>query len=66
VDPFDLHILVDASRERIGALIGDMLTVAVEGGNLSATSWRDLANWSGELAGITRAIADAVERGESL
>jgi hypothetical protein len=66
LDSFDLHILVDASRERIGVLISDLLTLTVEGGDLSATSWRDLADWSGELAGITRAIADAAERRELL
>jgi len=66
VDSFDLYILIDASRERIRVLISDMLAVAVADGDLSATNWRDMANWSGELAGITRAIADAAERGELL
>jgi hypothetical protein len=65
LDSFDLHILIDASRERIRVLISDMLGLAVAD-ELSDTSWRDMANWSGELAGITRAIADAAERGELL
>lgn len=66
MDSFDLNILIDASRERIRVLISDMLGLAVADGDLSAASWRDMADWSGELAGITRAIADAAERGELL
>lgn len=66
MDSFDLHIVVDASRERIGVLINDMLELAVGGEALSVASWRDMANMSGELAAITRAIADAGERGELL
>ena len=66
MDPLDLNILVDASRDRIRILIGDMLALAAEAGDLSAANWRDLANWSGELAGITRAIADAADRHELL
>jgi hypothetical protein len=66
VEPLDLHILIDASRERIRVLISDMLGLAVADGDLSATSWRDMADWSSELAAITRAIADAADRGELL
>lgn len=66
MDSFDLHILIDASRERIRVLISDMLGLAEADGELSAASWRDMANWSSELAGITRAVADAAERGDLL
>ncbi|MDX6649127.1 MAG: hypothetical protein QOJ97_1078 [Solirubrobacteraceae bacterium] len=44
MEPLDLHILLDASRERIRVLISDILTVAEADGDLSATSWRDMAN----------------------
>lgn len=43
-----------------------MLELVVGAEALSVASWRDMANMSGELAAITRAIADAGERGELL
>lgn len=66
MDPFDLHILVDAARDRIGLLVHDMVELIEQHDALTAVSWRDMADWSGELAGITRAIADAADRGELL